>query len=135
MWAKLDDALIDHHKTMEAGRAFTRDRRGPDGRVYALGLFSVFLIYANKHLTDGFISQAVLEELRFVTRPLDAARIMVTAGFLEAVEGGYRIHDFHDHNPMADDIREKRKADRERKRQGQVNGRRARNLRGVAKES
>ena len=122
MWAKLDDALFDHAKILQAGRAFRLDKRGPDGRVYALGLFAFFLLYANKHLTNGFIASDVLEEWQFVTRPLDAAAIMVRAGFLEPAKRGsvegFKIHDFHDHNPHAEDIHEKRKRDRERKRKG-----------------
>lgn len=123
MWAKLDDALLDHEKILEAGIACTRDGRGRDGRVYALGLFSAFLLYTNKHLTNGFLSHAVLREgLRFISRPDQAADIMVSAGFLERTEGGFTIHDFHDHNPHAEDVHEKRKTDRERKRKGHRNG-------------
>lgn len=118
MWAKLDDGLLDHAKLLEAGRACRLARRSQDGRIYALGLFSFFLLWANKHLTNGFMSLAVIEELNLISRPLDAVKIMVKAGFLDEVDGGYKIHDYHDHNPKAEEIEEKRRRDRERKQKG-----------------
>jgi len=113
MWARLDDALLDHRKILEAGRSF-----GRNGRAAALGFYAAGLLYANKHLTDGYLSTAVVEELRFVEKPLAAAAAMVKAGLWDAVEGGFRVHDFHDFNPQAGDIRDKRKRDRERKQKG-----------------
>jgi hypothetical protein len=112
MWAKLDDGLLDHWKVLEAARAF-----GKNGRAIALGFYASGLLYTQKHLTDGFLSVAMIEEMRVVDRPKDAAEIMVRVGFWEAVDGGYRIHDFHDHNPSASDIIDKRRKDNARKKE------------------
>jgi hypothetical protein len=113
MWVKLDDGLLDHRKLLEAGHAL-----GRDGRAKALGFYASGLLYTNKHLTDGFLSQAVVDQLHFVEQPRKAAGVMVAVGLWEAVEGGYRIHDFHDFNPPAEKVFERRKADRERKKRG-----------------
>jgi hypothetical protein len=118
MWAKLDDALLDHRKLLEAGRAF-----GRDGKAKALGLYAAGLLYSNKHLTDGVLAKTVVEEVlkSFVDRPLDAARVMVKVGLWEVTEDGFRVHDFHDHNLSAKDVQAKRQADRDRKKKS--NGR------------
>jgi len=113
MWAKLDDALLDHRKLIEAGRAL-----GKDGRAKALGLYSGGLLYSQKHLTDGVLTREVVEAVfggDFLAKPIEGARAMVKAGLWEAVEGGFRVHDYHDHNPQAADVLEKRRRDRERK--------------------
>jgi hypothetical protein len=112
MWAKLDDALLDHRKILEAARLF-----GKDGRAKALGYYAAGLLYANKHLTNGFISDAVIDELR----ARSAARVMTEVGLWEATEGGVRIHDFHDFNLDATDVLAKRQRDRERKKKGGQN--------------
>lgn len=116
MWAKLDDALLDHRKILVAGRRF--GRIGTNGRAAALGFYAAGLLYASKHLTDGFLPTAVVEELGFADKPLKAASVMVTAGLWEEVKGGYKVHDFHDFNPFAAEVHKRRKQDRERKRLG-----------------
>ena len=113
MWAKLDDALLDHPKILAAGREF-----GRNGRVLALGLYAAGLLHANRYLTDGFLATAVVEEMRYIERPLTAAATMVRAGLWEQVEGGFKVHDFLDFNPAARDVLDKRKRDRERKQHG-----------------
>lgn len=113
MWTRLDDALLDHRKILIAGRAF-----GKNGRAAALGFYAAGLLYSSKHLTDGFLPTAVVQEMGFADRPLEAAKMMVAAGLWEAVRGGFKVHDFHDFNPQASDVHEKRKRDRERKQKG-----------------
>jgi hypothetical protein len=107
MWAKLDDGLLDHPKIEVAGVAFG----GSYGRLIALGLYTTSIIYANKHLTDGFLSSATVQRLA----GRKAAGIMVAAKLWDVVEGGYRIHDFHDHNPKAEDVRVTREEVRQAK--------------------
>jgi hypothetical protein len=113
MWAKLDDALIDHRKLFVAG-----DVIGKNGPAIALGLYAVGILYSNKHLTDGFLAEAVVRRWTHVDRPLAMAEALVAANLWERTEGGFRIHDFHDHNLKAVDVHEKRKADRDRKKKG-----------------
>jgi hypothetical protein len=110
MWAKLDDALLDHRKLLEAGRAF-----GRDGRAKALGFYAAGLLYANKHLTDGYLSRAVVEELRFFEKPIKAATVMVQVGLWDELEGGFLIHDYRDYNPTAEDVKAERDWDKRRK--------------------
>jgi len=120
MWAKLDDALLDHRKILTAGRSF---RSVGNGRAAALGFYAAGLLYTMKHLTDGFLPTAVVEELGFADKPLQAADAMVKVGLWDAVEGGYKVHDFHDFNPAASDVQARRQRDRERKQHGGRNSR------------
>lgn len=113
MWSKLDDSLIDHRKVFAAG-----DLIGRNGPAIALGLYAIGLMWTNKQLTDGFLPTAVVKRFKHVDKPLVAADALVAAHLWEQVDGGYLVHDFHDHNPAAADVQLKRKADRERKRKG-----------------
>ena len=110
MWARLDDALIDHQKIFDAG-----DLLGKNGPALALALYSVGLMYSNKHLTDGFLSDAVVKNFRHVDDPLRVAGALTKVALFEKVSGGFKIHDFHDYNPSARDVKDKQKEDRRRK--------------------
>ena len=110
MWAKLDDALIDHQKIFDAG-----DLLGRNGAALALAIYGVGLMYSNKHLTDGFLSTAVVKNFRHAEQPLRVADALTKVNLFEKVTGGYRIHDFHDHNPAAGQVKQKRENDRRRK--------------------
>lgn len=113
MWSKLDDSLIDHSKVFEAG-----DLIGRNGPAIAIGLYAIGLMWANKQLTDGFLPMAVVKRFRHVDQPIAAAGALVKARLWDRVKGGYKVHDFHDHNPDAAAVRRKRKADRDRKAKG-----------------
>ncbi len=117
MWSKLDDELLTHPKVDVGGKLL-----GEDGRAIAIGFYAICLMWANKNLTDGFIPESSMENLHYVKKPLTVAGALVRAGFLERVDGGFQIHDFHDHNPSARDIKKKRKDDREAKRAARANG-------------
>jgi len=104
VWAKLDDALIDHRKIFEAGAVV-----GKNGRVLALGFYTLGLLWANKHLTDGFLPIPVVKQFGH----LAIAKALVHANLWEEVEGGFRIHDFHDHNLKAEEVRTRRLAEHE----------------------
>lgn len=101
-WAKLDDALLDHAKIVRAAELF-----GRDGPAKALGFYASGLLYAQKHLTNGFLSRAVIARMRIMDRPLAAAKTMVTVGLWEHARGGFQIHDFHQYNPKASDVKKK----------------------------
>src|SRR5205085_11324439 len=107
VWARLDDELLDHEKVSVAGRAIDRK----NGRVIAIGFFSMALMWANKHLSDGVLPIEVIEGWgSYVGNPLAVADALATAGLLEDHAKGYRIHDFTDYNPTAAQVR-KRRAD------------------------
>lgn len=110
MWARLDDALIDHRKIFAAG-----DLIGKNGPAIAIGFFAVGLMWSNKHLSDGFLPDAVIKSFRHVDNPLIVAGALTKAELLDKVEGGFRIHDFHDHNPSASVIKKKRKENRDKR--------------------
>lgn len=110
MWARLDDALIDHEKVFTAG-----DVIGKNGPAVALGFYAVALMWTNKHLTDGFLSDAVIRSFRHVDNPRSVADALAKAGLFDRHDGGFKIHDFHDFNPSAAAIKKKRKEDRARK--------------------
>jgi hypothetical protein len=111
MYARLDDELLDHRKVLSAGA-----RLGPNGAAIAIGFYAVLLMYANRHLTDGFIPDEVLAKFSHVRRPRDVADALVFARLLLRVEGGYQIHDFADYNPSAEHVKTRRRAETLRKR-------------------
>lgn len=110
MWTKLDDALIDHRKVFAAG-----DLIGRNGPAIALGLYSIGLMWTNKHLTDGHLPLSVVKRWQHADNPIRVADALVTAGLWEKNGTGYIIHDFHHHNPTAEDVKQKRESDRKRK--------------------
>jgi len=112
MWARLDDELIDHLKVFAAGK-----RIGANGPAIALGFYAVGLMWANKHLTDGYLPKTTIESFRHVKDPVAVADALVAAGLFDKADAGYAIHDFKEYNPSARAIKAKRKDDRLRKQQ------------------
>jgi hypothetical protein len=110
MWSKLDDALIDHRKIFKAGRLI-----GKNGPAIALGFWTVGVLWSNKHLSDGYLSEETVLGFPHVDQPLSVADALVKAELFEKVGGGFRIHDFDEYNPSAKNIKAKRKEDRLRK--------------------
>jgi hypothetical protein len=114
MWTRLDDALLDHRKLLEAARLL-----GKDGRAKALGFYTASLLYSSKHLTDGKLSKAVIEDLHISGQGI---RALVTVGLWRRVGKTYVIHDYLEYNTPAADVRERRKKDAARKRKTNGNG-------------
>jgi len=110
MWAKLDDALLDHRKLFVAGKVI-----GANGPAIALGFYTLGLLWSNKHLSDGFLPTEVIEGFRHVKHPASVADALVKAELFDKADGGFTIHDFHEYNPSAAAIKKKRKEDRLRK--------------------
>lgn len=102
-WTKLDDGIFDHPKMLRAGED-------------AANLYVRALVYCNKHLTDGRVYPEVLTTL---TRRRDVralAQRLVDVGAWEIHDGaGWIVHDFHAHNPTAEEVNARR-ADIARKR-------------------
>lgn len=113
MWMKLDDSFFDHPKFFTAG-----EHLGKRGRQRAICIWLEGLGWTNKHYTDGFIPDGVIQAFRIDDRPVEVAVTLARADvrLWHRDTGGYRMHDYHDHNPAADKVKEKLKRDRERKR-------------------
>jgi hypothetical protein len=112
VWARLDDELIDHCKVFAAGELI-----GKNGAAIALGFYAVGLMWSNKHLTDGHLPLVIVKSFRHVDNPAFVADALVKAGLWERNGSGFLIHDFADFgNPLASDIKAKRRRDKARKR-------------------
>lgn len=114
-WVRIDDQFTDHPKAAEAG---------PLG----IAMQVAALCYSNRHLTDGFISYAVAARLldwTGIAKDLDwdkpdqqvmgwkitwqeVAEKCEEAGLWDAVDGGWRIHDYLEYNPGRADALAKR---------------------------
>jgi hypothetical protein len=113
MWAKLDDSLLDHIKLLRAA-----DYIGKNGEALALAAFAGGLLYSARYLTDGFIPlRVVAKGGAFSDQPFKVAEGLVSATLWHKAEGGYQVHDYHDHNPDPEDVKERKKRDAQRKRE------------------
>lgn len=119
----LDDKLPMHPKILKAGEML-----GPNGGAQVLALYVSGLSYAREHLTDGFIPAKYVESISLLSRPYLVARVMTSRAIRlwHKVPGGYRIHDYHDWNKTAFEVKEMREKERVKKaaqRAGKSNGR------------
>ena len=108
-WVRVDDAFYDHRKFDQV-------------TVLGIAVWITGLSYANRNLTDGFIPTRVADGLvstnglGFYTgnysgrdaEPSDGVSELVAAGLWHECEGGYRIHDYHDYQPSAEQVRAER---------------------------
>lgn len=104
-WAKIDDDAPSHPKFVRAGS------------IAAFGFWTAGNCYCNKRLTDGFIARESLGLISPVVKLAEAKRLavaLVDAGLWEEAKGGWHVHDFHQYNPSAEDVKADRKATTER---------------------
>jgi hypothetical protein len=109
-WVKIDDQMPRHPKLLGLGR----------DRLMCQGVWMDGMCYASAYLTDGVIPAAALEKgsERY-------AQLLVTAGLWEKIDGGYRVHDYHDYQPTRATVMESRRRNAERQsryRNGASNG-------------
>lgn len=100
-WAKIDDGIVDHPKTLIVW--------SQDPAAFALDVRAI--AYCAKHLTDGFLADAVLDS--WFPNPADgtSARlttILVDAVRWERVDGGFEIRDFLDYNRSREEVEAER---------------------------
>lgn len=112
-WAKLDDQFAEHPRII-----------GLSAKAFRLHVSSICL--AARKLTDGHVSQRDTKLLHAVagtnkrhTEELVEAGVWETNG-----DGGYVIRDYLDYNPPAEQVKERRKAERERLRKIRAGGKR-----------
>lgn len=94
-FAKLDDGYPDHPKILAAG-------------PLAAWLHTCALCYCNRLHTDGFIPSGQIRKLADVEQPAALVQRLVEANLWEPCQGGYRVHDYLDHNLSADEIAQRR---------------------------
>lgn len=109
-WARIDDGFYDHPKVIQLAE-----------KQPAAGFLHVRAIaYCSKHLTDGLISKSMVASLVPVQRDRDEqiAALFETGLWFQNEETGpdhYGIHHYLDYQPSKDEVAEKRRKDRERK--------------------
>lgn len=94
----IDDLMTFNKKIVRAGNE-------------AVGAWVRLIALSNAHLSDGVVS---LEQALLIAPRRVLARL-IDAGLLHEENGAVRIHDFHDHNERSEDVRARRKFERERK--------------------
>lgn len=87
----------------------------------AFGVYARCGIWVARNLTDGFIPG----EIATAYGSPELARKLVDVGLWEAVEGGYLAVDYLTLNPTAEKVRERRKAEAERKARWRENAKKA----------
>jgi len=114
MWVKLDDQFVDHPKVFAAATHLNGHHR----RGRAVAIYVAAVSYANRHLTDGYIADSVVRAFTLDDEPVRVAQALASRDvrLFERVAGGYRIHDYHEYNPKAAEVKAKLRKDRERKR-------------------
>jgi hypothetical protein len=105
VWVRIDDQIAHHPKFIAAG-------------PIASWFWVCGCGYCAKYLTDGFIPDAALANLGGVTNPRKWAQKLVGVGLWLRVDGGYQVHDYHDYNLTAAEVKAKRDRDRARKKNG-----------------
>jgi hypothetical protein len=113
-WLRIESNFASHRKVLAAGQQLGK---GAVARV--IGIWTIGACYAVAHLTDGLVPGLVLKDTRYDKRPGEVIDAMVAARLLHVEGDSYRLHDFHDYNPSAADVKEKRHTDQARKRQFQ----------------
>lgn len=108
-WFKVDDGLPDHPKVLVAGNA-------------AMGLWVRSGAWSMKHLTDGFIPEAVVALLGTARE----ARSLVTAGLWVQVDGGYRFHEWEGRQPSKEAVQRDRDAAADRQKRARERSRESR---------
>lgn len=108
----IDDKFPRHPKIFRAG-----EKLGKDGPAQAIALFLEGLSYAREHLTDGYIPDKFVATSATVSRPVRVAFVLSSRDvrLWHRVRGGYVIHDYHDWNRKASEVKEKREAERVKK--------------------
>ena len=92
-WGLLDDKLHSHPKAIEAG-------------LEAMGAWTLSKSHCHDYETDGVVSRAAA--LRICGGPSVLKRVsaaLVRVGLWEAVDGGWRFHDWLDWNESVENIR------------------------------
>ncbi|MFE7659661.1 hypothetical protein [Streptomyces celluloflavus] len=102
-WVRLDDRFPSHRKV-----AMLSDR--------AFRLHVSALCWSAENLTDGVIRDTELRLVAHVRGMTATARQLEAAGLWERIDDGWMLHDFHDYNPSAEQVRAERERNAARQR-------------------
>lgn len=92
-WARFDDRFPSNRKV----------RLLSDG---AFRLYVSAICWSAENLTDGVIKTAELRLVADVRATRARAKELVEAGLFDVVDGvGWKIHDYHEYNPTAEQVR------------------------------
>ena len=97
VWVKLDDAYDEHPKII-----------GLSDKAFRAHVSA--MCYCGRNLTDGLVPKAKI--------PRRVAAELEEAGLIHCENKGYRLHDWLEHNPSADEVEEKRRVRAESGRKG-----------------
>lgn len=96
-WARCDDSAHEHRKFKRAG-------------LEATGLYWMAVSYCARYLTDGHVDHRWLEErVPQRGRRVRLLDTLVENHLFELNGNGYFVHDYHDYNPTAEKVRERRR--------------------------
>lgn len=82
------------------------------GRMDAVGVFCMALTYCGDHLTDGFVPRRAM--LYVIGATGEQVNALCDVGMLEAVDEGWLIHDYTEHNRTKEQVLHARKKSAER---------------------
>lgn len=99
MYARIHGTITWHRKTLAVSDA-------------ALGVWVRLLGHCAEHLTDGFVPEATARAVS--SRSPRALQALLQAGFIEPTDGGYRLHNYLEHNASREQIEAGRIATRNR---------------------
>lgn len=93
-WVRLDENFPEHPKVVAAG-------------PLAGWLHVCALAYCNRHLTDGFIPEAVVRRLTGLTdrQVREAIGALEVQSMWQPAAGGYSIHDYLDYQLSSEDVK------------------------------
>ena len=95
-WAKLDDGLWCNEKLWSVS-------------VHARWLYVAAISWSVDNLTDGYVPVHAAVYVSRSRRAPSWARELLAARLWSAVDGGYLIHDFHEYNDSAEQVKQRRK--------------------------
>lgn len=106
-WARLEDGYFGHPKIVRIW----------DQEPGAVGLHARLITYCSKYETDGFVSRSALEMISGVEKDRKIqVEVLLVEGALHEHEDGFVVNDYLDYNYSHEQLEERRKADRDRKR-------------------
>ncbi|MBV9311572.1 MAG: hypothetical protein JOZ73_12105 [Solirubrobacterales bacterium] len=120
-WVRLDDGFSEHPKILAAGPQA--------GWLWVCGL-----AYCNRQKKkDGFIPERMIRLLADLRSVAKLAMKLVAVGLWEIVQGGFRVHDYHEYQPSTErSDAERREVSATRAALGRIGGERSGEARRVA---